>query len=539
MKFHSNMLFSFSGAETIVELFLNVPNTVSDEESVKPSTSSSQSSSSQTFSSKSQPSSSKSSPCKLSKAYSCETHLSPLPSTSAQAHDTYQTPTEMVIKQEPLLNPEIIVKQESTIKQEPMEISASEGIWQNGLPPQLTSLNIKTEPVQSVIVPQLKICDQNNVNVSNIKNRVTLPIPNTTLTTLKGTAKKTFVKCVGKDGKVSLMELIRDEKNPKLFKIVLPPGVQSNKMVLSGTNQISAPVVISSNFIRPMAPKLNVTIGASTVNSVSSGNFSGASVSPSTLMCPKLVSSVKIPLVQSPTSTQLGVSRQISIENVTSPSKNQLLTMPKLVAINSPHPSTSRPIPSPKIVVPQSRITTVPSTPISNTMHKINLSPITTIMQNNNKILLLDSSRLPKSQGQSLLKPQVSLLKPRITSTKTNQLKKITVSNISGMENRNINIFVPADVRIDSNVQKSQANNQVCHKYDEEFEQRFLARKSFSSMTEAIGWLLKEIPLISKLAIQSEFRESFPFVVPSSGVFHSLLIAKQRSFEVRNLFFFS
>ncbi|XP_055309470.1 YEATS domain-containing protein 2 [Sitodiplosis mosellana] len=545
------------GAETIVELWLNVPNSVNAEDNAKPSTSnisSNQASSSQSSSRKSlsQPSSSDESPCKPSKLSPCKASTlpckpplfpSPSPTISAQTLTSHQLlescQPPMVIKQEPLLlNHELLATHPPIIKQEPMEIVTNEELWPNGLPiaqhipPQLTPLNIKTEPVKPVTVPQFKVCDQNNVNVSNLpsSNRVAVPVP---AATIKGTAKKTFVKCVGKDGKVSLMELVRDEKNPKLFKMVLPPGVQANKMVLQSVNQTGAAV----NFIKPMAPTMNV------VGQSGNTSASASTSSPGNSMSQKFLSPVKLPLanIHNPianTSAQL-VNRRISMGNLTSPTKNQLPTMPKLVAINSPHPSTSvlnRPIPPPKIVVPQPGITSVSSSPRPTSMQKTHFNPITGIMQKNNKISVVDSSRLPKNQQQSLLKPQVSLLKPRTTittaTTNANQLKKITVSNISGLENRNITVFVPADVKFESNVQsKSHTNNQVHHRYDEELEQRFLACKSFTNMTEAIGWLLKKIPLFSTMAKQPEFRESFPFVVPSLADFHSLLIPKQRSFE--------
>lgn len=580
---------------------------MNDDQSAKPSTSdmsstqsrsnepnSSEASSTQSSirTSLSQPPSSNGSPIKLSNVSSTQSFpsvctssalpsLMPTPSTSAQINNSnnYLLPTGMVIKQEPQQNcnfsqpPQLNHALTTThlqpiIKQEPMEIATNEKM-PNGLPiahqipPQLTPLNIKAEPVKSMTVPQLKICDQNNVNVSNLSssNRIALPVPGTML---KATAKKTFVKCVGKDGKVSLMELVRDEKNLKLFKMVLPPGVQANKIVLQGMNQSGAPL----NFIKPMTPTLSV-VGQSGKIAIRvlashlwiqlafnkkfhifvSVNDSMSSInSPSTSMNPIFPSTVKLPVanVHNPVANippQL-MNRRISLGNLSSPTKNQ--PMPKLVAINSPHPSTSilnRTIPPPKIVVPaiQPKITPVLTTPKSASVQKTNVSSITGVMQANNKIIVLDSSRFPKNQQQSLLKPQVSLLKPRTAAVttggataKVNQLKKITVSNISGLENRNINVFVPADVKFDANIKsKSQTDKQIHHKYDVELEQRFLARKSFSNVTEAIEWLLKKIPLISTMATQPEFRESFPFVVPNLADFHSLLIPKQRSFEVK------
>lgn len=564
-----------------------MPNTVVDEESAKPSTSTNSmnqtsTSSGQCSSEKSwsfinkainQPSSSITSLCKPSSSSNspCEKTSSydPFPSTSTHASETCQPVTEVVIKQEPHDAPADVA--EPIIKSEPMEIvttNAAGGVlWQNGhqILPQLTPLNIKTEPVRSVAVSQIKTCDKSKVSnqqqvvsPSPNVNQIASPPVNTTLPALKGSGKKTYVKCVGKDGKVSLMELVRDEKNPKLFKMVLPPGVNANKMVLQRTNSTGTPVVIPTNFMRPMAPTGNaveqVKIGVPLMNSSPTANLLSVAVARSTLipantstlaatsfstptMSSNFASPVKLPLANTHTavassSTQL-VNRRISMGNLISPSKNQLPTMPKLVAINSPH----RPIPPPKIVVPQPKITSVSATHAPSGMQKPNLTPITSVIQKNNKILVLDANRLPKNQQKSLLKPQVSLLKPRAMLTASSQQHtKITVSNISGLENRNINVFVPADVKLQTKIPtKSQTNSHVHNKYGAELEQRFLARKTFTNMTEAIGWLLKETPLISSLATQSEFRESFPFAVSSLADFHSLHIAKQRSFEVRLL----
>lgn len=403
-----------------------------------------------------------------------------------------------------------MIKQEPVFNHEPMDIvqptKPSQTMWPNGYQsPQLTPVKVKTAPVISA-VPQLRICDQNNTNSSTLVVKQPTSIPQI----VKG--KKTFVKCVGKDGKVSLMELVRDEKNPKLFKMVLPPGVHANKIVMQpapGVNRPAAPIVVASNLIRP-------TNTIPLVQPVQ--QLRNATPSPSK---PSLVS-IQTPIT---VSNQLA-NRRFSIGNLVSPSKtlpNQLFNvsnpvqMPKLVAINSPHPTTSgqlRPIPRHHLI------------------QKTN--PLAPLIQKNNKVLVLDSNRLPKSQQQSLLRPQVSLLKPRPQMMTPKNLKKITFNNISGMGNKNINIFVPADVKLDADQiqQKSQPSAPVQHRYGDELEKRFLARKSFENMTEAIGWLLKEIPLISILATQTEFKESFPFVVPNLADFHSLLVTKQRSFEV-------
>lgn len=447
----------FLGAETIVELWLNISNTVDDDKNdVKSSTSKESSSEPSSTPSSIAPSNStsavasnsastsKSVLCRSSNPSPCKPTfnlLSPYkPTTLSHPFEPHLTPAEICVKQEPIIHPEPsiqplfepmaminpalihqmpVIKQEPMIKQEPvfnhepMDIvqptKPSQTMWPNGYQsPQLTPVKVKTAPVISA-VPQLRICDQNNTNSSTLVVKQPTSIPQI----VKG--KKTFVKCVGKDGKVSLMELVRDEKNPKLFKMVLPPGVHANKIVMQpapGVNRPAAPIVVASNLIRP-------TNTIPLVQPVQ--QLRNATPSPSK---PSLVS-IQTPIT---VSNQLA-NRRFSIGNLVSPSKtlpNQLFNvsnpvqMPKLVAINSPHPTTSgqlRPIPRHHLI------------------QKTN--PLAPLIQKNNKVLVLDSNRLPKSQQQSLLRPQVSLLKPRPQMMTPKNLKKITFNNISGMGNKN------------------------------------------------------------------------------------------------------
>lgn len=451
------------------------------------------------------------------------------------------------------------------------------------IPVQQAPSNIKIESPTSVpsTVPQLQLCD--NVNSSSSSQQLL----NTTSPVLKKTPRK-FIKCVSKDGKVSLMELVQDEKNPKLFKMVLPQGIQANQLKMQpmqGANRPGlAPIVLStSNMVRSVAPTPNIVRGlAPTPNLVR-----GLAPTPNMVRCPAPLirlpaknmpvlsaispkvtvpmgairvpspniigkptqmnslplNSVRSPsistpgwpinVVRSPANTlkspsplpnsKLNVATSSVISNPSSnllkPSltlPNSAVQLPKLVAINSPLPPQ----------VPLNTITQhVPSKVIPNA----NLQPVTKIIRKNNKILVLDSTQAIKGQQQSLLKPQVSLLKSRAPS---NNLKKFTVSNISGFEHKNINVFIPADMKVASKSQNVSSSQLI----KEELEKQFL-RLSFENMKAAVRWLLKKIPLISSLAAETEYRAIFPFVMPSLSDFQNLSVAKQRSFEVISIFF--
>lgn len=452
----------------------------------------------------------------------------PIPSTSSQSltkstgnYPASSVSQEVFVKQEPMevqcIQPQVPFD-ESHRNGHGSTIDTSMNQSQLILPPVI----IKSEPPPLVkpisTISQPKICDQN----------ANKPPPNIV------TGKKTFIKCVSKDGKVSLMELIRDDKNPKMFRMVLPPGVQGNKVTTQQSPTLmppvrgATPVVLNPmNLVRPMAPVVNtmpkpiiigtpgVRVGPSgtrvshiqtmstEVTSLNSANMSSNTLNPAV----RPISSLKSPN-QSP-NTLNSLNNPNFFINHSNASKNP----PKLVAINSPlTPPTQR-------ILPNKQLNP--------------LAPSVRIIQKNNKILVLDPNRVTKTPPRSLLKPQVSLLKPRNPPPTTSSLKKITFSNIPGLEHKNINIFVPADVRLGPTaVSKAQSTYQARPKFNEEFEKRFMARQKFANITEAFGWLLKEVPLISSLAKQPEFKESFPFVVSTPDEFYSLLLPKQRSFEV-------
>lgn len=406
--------------------------------------------------------------------------------------------------------------------------------------PILTPVNIKSEPTP-MLTPQVtppssspspKIGDQNNAQVSNVVNNSVA----SAVTPSKMSGKKTFLKCVGKDGKVSLMELVRDEKNPKLFKMIAPQSVQGNRMVVPQTMTRIRPVastmvINSTNLVRPvislasnMATPLRMSspiAGPSGVRSANIqptiGNLSNAPGNNTTLssnVTSNLPLNRPILLSKSPQQIMNRTSSPLNILNISQNSPNHALSLPKLVAINSPISSSNTSSQSFK------------STPTASNQHISSIGSGTRILHKNNKILVLDPSRVAKNPSQSLLKPQVSLLKPRQSTT---SVKKITVSNISGIENKNINVYVPVNVDRGSSVG---SKGQMRQRFGDELEKRFKECQKFSNMTEAIVWLLKKLPLTSALASKTEFKESFPFIVATLQEFQRLHLAKQRNFEV-------
>lgn len=557
-----------SGAETIVELWLNIPNTVESEEILSSSSDLS-----------------KTVPLSEPSSSSSSASYHPIPSTSSQAlSKSIENPTPSnslaqnspLVKQEPIdfVHPSAntVTTHDSHINGH--EITQTPSISTPVVMKTETPVNIPTEqpavPFKlPTAMPKLKICDQNNANASNLAGK---PMTNVLLPE-RGSTRKTFVKCVGKDGKVSLMELVQDEKNPKLFKMVMPQGVQGNKLTLQAhsTNRISTPIILNpSNIMKPATTTANsvvqpVKTGVSIVSPAAT--TPGKPTSATTTFAIKIPNTANVrqmhlstakpifinsnsnlkPLIstfKSPITTITSTSATFTRSNQPVQSPNQFVTtaiqsvsksaLPKLVAINSTVPSIPLNRPLQQMVALTKPVMTFKPAPVSTAGLPAAFSSATRIIQKNSKILVLDHNRAPKNQ-QSLLKPQVSLLKQRNSPATVNSrnLKRITVSNIAGIEHKNINVFVPADVQFGARVTaKSQNVHPIRQRYSDEVEHRFMARRAFSSMTEAIGWLLKEVTLVSPAAAQPEFRESLPFVLPTLDNFHRLHPAKQRSFEV-------
>lgn len=257
-----------------------------------------------------------------------------------------------------------------------------------------------------------------------------------------------LIKCITKDGKVSFLQLVQDRNNPKLFKMMLPKSPAYNQ---------------ANNL-----PKLNL---------------------------------IKL-------------------------SNNQQLIGLKQV-------SNIQPVPSPiQITTPVRLSETIIK---SNPLKRMNTTPLPTTINNKLTAINLDRKPQPQTQQKTLLKPQVSLLKSSAIKSNAsiilpnkNNGKMITVSNIPGLENKYVNIYLPNE----SQPSTSSIGWNALEPPHIKLQEHFLMSSRFLNMTYAISWLLREIPLIDPRAENIEFKDFFPFVVPNSSIFNSLTLAKQRNYEV-------
>lgn len=267
---------------------------------------------------------------------------------------------------------------------------------------------------------------------------------------------KRFIKCIDKTGKVSLIEMVADPKNPKIVKMVLPTALRTK------TPQ-SSPADAKNRILSLPTQLFSTNAGASA-------------------------------------STASGVQTNV---------------------IRAP------------IVISKS----------------LARSASETVIMPNGKVVIIDktastSKTRPPAQ-QSLLRPQISLLKPQkmdekppiSTMTTTKGLKMITINNLSGMENRNINVFLPNECESDSDIEiprnkKFVVNARNRRQFAYELETEFLRCQTFVNVTAGVVWLMKRLPLITPLANQHDYKESFPFVVNSIETFEALSTPRQRSYEV-------
>lgn len=510
-------MIDFSGAETIVELWLNIPNTSDDRNDDDDNGEQNES---------------------HTLATQNTTVHEPVPSTSAQSmhadvpnQQIPDSPNAVLIKQEPGLDTPAAVAFQSYCDVPSMGSDPIYSTDHSYLSPSATHVKKQTEQIsiasQTIAGPSKPvqpICDQTYANVPNVNAHVSTA-KSAAIVVPKATAPKRFIKCVSKDGKISLMELVQDPSNPKLFKMVLPKPVGTTAVHLQQQSNAANAV----KFVKPLpTPSMQpIKINSTLVGKLGGQHFPG---NLSNLALANAKTSIAI---KSETKANVTVGGA----NLSLNSPNTTISLPKLVAINSPKSTVLMKPPVNQLPAQTAQPNRAAHTVISNAQH-VSFPPGTRIIKKNNKIVVLESKQFeqtPRRPQQSLLKPQVSLLKPRpsTTSIAHSPVKKITVSNITGIEHKNINVYVPNNLEIASkSVFKPKPTATVRQNFSERMEKRFMARTSFSCMSDAIVWLMKAVPLVSSSAVQDEYRESLPFVVSTMNEFCSLHVAKQRSFEV-------
>lgn len=299
---------------------------------------------------------------------------------------------------------------------------------------------------------------------------------------------KKLIKCIDKSGKVSFVELVQDPSNPKVFKMIVP------KVVSIAKNSIPA-------------------AGATPATSA---NGNGATT--------QLVSDVGAPSTLSATAIRQKNHKVFAIDSTKVPVQLQLQhKQPQQQHQQPQQPQTGQQRPAQQQHLQPQQKSQLKQMPPAHPKHPQALYPLT-------KRQILPKPSQP--QQQSLLKPQISLLK--LSQSAKAPVKVIRVNNIAGLKNRNINVFVPSNLKVHpSNTGPAQPDEQPkeSRNLDVQLETEFCGQ-SFNTVTMAVNWLLKRLPLISSNASYANYRQAFPFVTRSLADFKSFHLAKQRSFEV-------
>ncbi|XP_037035814.1 uncharacterized protein LOC119073993 [Bradysia coprophila] len=318
--------------------------------------------------------------------------------------------------------------------------------------------------------------------------------------------KKTLVRCLDSNGKIIFAELQVDPNNPKNIKIVKTPTVIRSAHHPGGVS-VSKPKNIIQLKLGTAVEQKRIAITSNVLNSPNRV----AKVNPmaSTMVNPK-------PMIvnNNPNLTRLNpVGAKTSMEN----KKIFFIKSSTSANLNSANPPPLVRITDPTKVVLAPNLR---ASQANETIRKMTLNPNNVIMKNG-KIMILDRDKANvKPKQESLLKPQVSLLKPLVQKqlSDTASAKSILVQR-------------PSAQLLGNRCKKRPPTNPIMKRdYQKEFGTMFL-RHRFQSVRSAIEYVLKNTPLVNGLASRPEFNAAFPFVVESHEKFSSFPFAKRRSNE--------
>lgn len=306
--------------------------------------------------------------------------------------------------------------------------------------------------------------------------------------------KKTLVRCLDSNGKIVVVELQVDPNNPKNIKIVKTPTVigttQPASLSLAKPSNI-AQLKISTPVTNVLSNTSNQFIKVNPITSTSS------TVNPKPIMYKNL-------------------SRFNPVE-----AKNLLENKKVFIIKSSTLPNLSSTNPPPLVRISNlNKVVLAPS--IANL--KV-VQPTSNVIMKNGKIIVLDKDKsLPKPKQESLLKPQISLLKPVYQ-------KQISESTSA----KSILIQKPSSHIIGSRHRKPTMLNQNAAKrdYHKEFHTIFV-RHRFQTVRSAVEYVFRNTPLVNTLCSRPEFNAAFPFVAESHEKFSSFPFPKRRLNEVRS-----
>lgn len=321
------------------------------------------------------------------------------------------------------------------------------------------------------------------------------------LKTMPVQPKKTLVRCLDSNGKIVVVELQVDPNNPKNIKIVKTPTQPASLSLAKPSNVAQLKVSTPVEQKRHMTPVTNILSNTSNqfikVNPITS---TSSTVNTKPIMY----------------KGNANLSRFNPVE-----AKNLLENKKVFIFKSSALPNLSSTNPPPLVRISNlNKVVLAPS--IANL--KV-VQPTSNVIMKNGKIIVLDKDKsLPKPKQESLLKPQISLLKPVYQ-------KQISESTST----KSILIQKPSSHIIGSRHRKPTLLNQNAAKrdYHKEFHTIFV-RHRFQTVRSAVEYVFRNTPLVNTLCSRPEFNAAFPFVAESHEKFSSFPFPKRRLNEVRS-----
>lgn len=333
--------------------------------------------------------------------------------------------------------------------------------------------------------------------------------------------KKTLVKCLDSNGKIIFVELQVDPNNPKNIKII------------KNLNSVTTTSPASLNQNQPkghaIGQQLNLNSPLQPIPARPTHLSNILSNTPSVSIMPKQSIGAE-PILNQKAIVVQGHSRFDS-NQIQHSFENKKIFIIQSSALKNVNVNSTNPPPLVRISNP-SKVTVAPSmtnlkatqaSPKPTETRKLTINSSNVIIKNGQIIILdRDKSQNPKPKQESLLKPQISLLKPLPN-------KPTSESTIPKMPKTN-------SIHGSRQFRKQLPTNQINTKrdYHKEFCTAFL-RHHFQTVRTAVEYLLKNAPLINILSNKLEFSEAFPFVVESHQKFSSFSLPKRRSNEVQIL----
>lgn len=327
---------------------------------------------------------------------------------------------------------------------------------------------------------------------------------------IPGQIIRKFVKCLDTNGKIIVMELQVDPKNPKNIKFIknsAPPSVLS-AIKPDGIKETLKVPNITTNLLQNMAvSKPNALLNNICVQENANPSLLQKMSTSSTKSTRCTIEETIMPS-ETKTNNVITKNRQIFTINQVRPKS---VNKPKQESLLKPQISLLKPLAT-KNIKPQSSLLIHPS----SSKVKINQpSPIVSNLTTNGNAAMKINTGTASAQLNHIL------------STENNKIPmSLKINNPIGPTK---SIFKTKYIL--SNIKKA---------YNVDLNRLFFERCTFQSVRSSIEYLLKSLPLINKMAStsHSDYTQCFPFVVDSLDTFNNLMMPKQRSLEVSiNIFF--